>query len=606
MESSGKSFPVVGIGASGGGLEAVSELLAELPSSTEMAILLVQHLDPRHPSLLTEILAKKAAMRVETAVDRVPVDAGHFYVIPPNSTLTVADGVLRLHARDSGDRPPKPVNALFRSLAEECGHRAVGVVLSGTDSDGAEGLEEIKAAGGITMAQAPASAKFDGMPKSAIATGCVDVVLPPKELGQEMLRIARHPYLSAVTPPLSAIELQEDRFKQIFRLLRNGTGTNFSRYKSSTVRRRLARRMALRQLDGLDEYIDLLKQEPDEIQALAQDFLIRVTGFFRDPEAFAGLAKTVFPMLFEHRLPQEPLRIWVPGCASGEEVYSIAIVLEEYLAEHAAPTRIQIFGTDLSESAIEKARTGFFTDSIADEVSAERLQRFFVKLDDHYQVAKSLRDLCVFARHDVTRDPPFSRIDLVSCRNLLIYFDHQLQPQIIPLFHYALNPNGFLMLGSAETIGRSELFRLAEGQRQIYRRQPVPARTMPARTMPQFPVVEAAARPGALETFPAAKPALIEGEQGQKEAERLLLTRYAPASILVDDSLNAVYFHGRRAAIWNTPAEPQASTCTRFARLACSWNSLRRSAKRKRVSSQCSGRTWGSSCSARCNLPASR
>jgi two-component system CheB/CheR fusion protein len=533
-----KSFPVVGIGASAGGLEAVSELLAELPTSMEMAFLLVQHLDPRHPSFLTEILAKKAAMRVETAADGVPVEPGHFYVIPPNSALTVADGVLRLRARDSGERPHKPVNILFRSLAEQYGHLAVGMVLSGTDSDGSEGLEEIKAAGGITMAQAPASAKFDGMAKSAIATGCVDVVLTPKELGQEMLRIARHPYLSA-TAPLGAIELPEDRLKQIFRLLRDRTGTDFSRYKDSTVQRRLARRMALRQLDGLTEYIDLLKQEPDEIQALAQDFLIRVTGFFRDPETFAGLAETVFPALFENRMPQEPLRIWVPGCASGEEVYSIAIVLEEYLAEHAAANRIQIFGTDLSESAIEKARTGFYTDSIADEVSAARLQRFFVKLDDHYQIAKPIRDLCVFARHDVTRDPPFSRLDLVSCRNLLIYFDQQLQRQIIPLFHYALNPNGFLVLGVAETIGKSELFRLAEGQRQIYRRQPVPARTMP-----QFPVVEAAARPGVIETLAAGNPALIESERGQKEAERLLLTRYAPASILIDDSLNAVYFHG--------------------------------------------------------------
>jgi two-component system CheB/CheR fusion protein len=380
MESLEKTFPVVGIGASAGGLEAVAEVLAELPSSTGMAILLVQHLDPRHPSFLTEILAKKAAMTVETAADGVLVEPGHFYVIPPNRALTVADGILRLRIRDSDERPHKPVNILFRSLAEQYGHRAVGVVLSGTDSDGSEGSEEIKAAGGITMAQVPASAKFDGMPKSAIATGCVDVVLTPKELGQEMLRIARHPYLSAAAP-LAAIELQEDRLKQVFRLLRGRTGTDFSRYKSSTVQRRFARRMALRQLGGLDEYIDLLKQEPDEIQALAQDFLIRVTGFFRDPETFGGLSETVFPALLANRLRQEPLRIWVPGCASGEEVYSIAIVLEEYLAEHAATTRIQIFGTDLSESAIDKARTGFYTDNIADEVSAARLQRFFVKLE---------------------------------------------------------------------------------------------------------------------------------------------------------------------------------------------------------------------------------
>ena len=538
MQSSAEFFPVVGVGASAGGLEAASDLFAELPAVTGMAFLLVQHLDPRHPSFLTEILAKKAVMAVETAVDGATVRPDHLYVIPPNTALTVADGVLRLQSRDGEQRPHKPVNILFRSLAEQYANRAVAVVLSGADSDGAQGLEEIKAGGGITLAQTPASAKFDGMPNSAIATGCVDLVLPPKALGQELIRIGRHPYLTAAASP-DAPGPEEDQLKRIFRLLQSHHRTDFSGYKQSTVQRRLARRMALRQVDGLAEYIELLCREPEEIKALAQDFLISVTGFFRDPESFEGLAQSVWPALLENRASPEPLRIWVPGCASGEEAYSIAMVLLEYLGDRAPTARVQIFGTDLSEVAIEKARTGFYIDSITDEVSPERLRRFFTKPDHHYQIAKSVRDLCVFARHDVTRDPPFSRLDLVSCRNLLIYLDQSLQRRVIPLFHYALNPDGFLIVGAAETLGRSsELFRPVEGRHQIYRRRPVPVRAVP-----EFPAVEVAARPS-LTLQPAATHLLPESEQAQKETERLLLTRYAPAAVLIDDSFNIVYFQG--------------------------------------------------------------
>jgi two-component system, chemotaxis family, CheB/CheR fusion protein len=539
MEPSDRSFPIVGIGASAGGLEAVSELLAELPATSGMAFLLVQHLDPRHQSFLTEILKKKTEIGVETAADGTVITPNHLYVIPPNATMTVADGALRLTPRESTEHPHRPINILFRSLAEQHVHRAVAVVLSGTDSDGAQGLEEVKAAGGITMAQEPTTAKFDGMPKNAIATGCVDFILTPKKLGQEMVRIGNHPYLNSDATP-AELPQERDGLSRIFRLLQGKNGTDFSRYKRSTVQRRLARRMALRQIDGLVEYAELLKHEPEEVQALAQDFLIRVTGFFRDPETFAGLSETVLPALLENRSPKEPLRIWVPGCASGEEAYSIAMVLMEYLGDRASSVRVQIFGTDLSDAAIQKARTGFYTDTIGDEVSPERLQRFFVKLDDHYQVSKTIRDLCVFARHDVTRDPPFSRLGLVSCRNLLIYLDQTLQRQIIPLFHYALNPGGFLVLGPSETIGASsELFRLVDGRHQIYRKQPVPARVLPA-----FSMVEAAVRPGAAEIVAAVNPALVESERAQDETERLLLARYAPAAILIDDSFNVVYFHG--------------------------------------------------------------
>src|SRR6266851_4386518 len=394
MESPDKTFPVVGIGASAGGLEAVSELIAELPATTGMAFLLVQHLDPMHESFLTEILAKKAAFAVETATDGTILKPDHLFVIPPNAVMTVADGVLRLRSREGEERPHKPVNILFRSLAQQHAHRAVAVVLSGTDSDGAQGLEEIKAAGGITMAQEPATAKFDGMPKSAIATGCVDFVMPSKELGKEMLRIGRHPYLSSAGSP-DALAQEEECLRRIFRLLQHRIGTDFSRYKRTTVQRRLARRMALRQVDGLTEYADRLIQDPDEVQALARDFLIRVTGFFRDPETFAALSETVFPALFEHRDPRDPIRIWVPGCASGEEAYSILIALLEALDDRSTAIPIQLFATDLG--------------------------------DDGYRVSKQLRGCCVFSTQNLTQDPPFSRIDLVSCRNVLIYLGAALQ-----------------------------------------------------------------------------------------------------------------------------------------------------------------------------------
>jgi two-component system, chemotaxis family, CheB/CheR fusion protein len=423
---------------------------------------------------------------------------------------------------------------LFKSLASEYAHRAVGVVLSGSDADGAQGVEEIKAAGGITMAQEPDSAKFAGMPKSAIATGCVDFVLPPIELAAQLSRIARHPYLSSGVGTAQ----EQDRLRGIFRLLLSQNGTDFSRYKRSTVQRRLARRIALRQVEGLDQYIDLLRRDPNEVQALAQDFLVRVTGFFRDPEGYEGLANIVLPALFENRAA-DPVRIWVPGCASGEEVYSIAIVLLEYLGERASAHRIQIFATDLSDIAIEKARNGVYSDAIADELSAERLNRFFTKINEHYQISKIIRDLCIFARQDVTKDPPFSRLDLVSCRNVLIYLDQGMQRQILSLFHYSLKPNGFLILGASETVGRSsELFRQVEGHPQIYRRQPVQTKAVPA------PSLEEPEKPRPVQSSSALIAEPAENERAQREIERLLLGRYAPAAILVDAELNAVYFQG--------------------------------------------------------------
>jgi two-component system CheB/CheR fusion protein len=457
------SFPVVGVGASAGGLEAFSELLANLPTDTGMAFLLVQHLDPTHGSFLVEILSKKTGMPIEEAREGIEILPDHVYVLPPNNMLTVVDNRLHLTSRETTERGRSPVDMLFDSLAER-GLNAVGVILSGSGSDGAKGVQTLKEAGGIIFAQEESSARFSGMPKSAIETGCVDFVLSPSTIARELARMGRHPYLSRVVsaktgPKELEVSSQthledEDQLKRIFRRLRTVCGVDFSHYKRSTIERRITRRMAVHQIEGLASYVNLLQENPSEVQALFRDLLIRVTHFFRDPETFQALGEIIFPKLLGGKTPKDPLRIWVPGCASGEEVYSIAICLREYLADQASNRSIQIFGTDLNEAAIEHARAGYYLDNISTDVSTERVRQFFVKADDHYQITKSIRDLCIFAKHDLIRDPPFSRLDLISCRNVLIYLDQALHRRVLSLFHYALNPHSFLVLGPSETVGQ--------------------------------------------------------------------------------------------------------------------------------------------------------
>ena len=467
--------------ASAGGLEAVSELLAALPARAGVAYVVVQHLDPGHESLLTEILAKRTSLPVVQAYDGVAAEPDHVYVIAPNTTLLVAGDRIRVKRRASGVHHPADI--LFTSLAEERGDSAIGVVLSGGDSDGALGIQAIKQAGGITFAQEPTSARFPGMPRSAIGTGCVDFVLRPQEIARELARLSHHSYLRSVlntdvetdTTTSAAAAADETHLRHVFRQLRSAHGVDFSHYKRSTLRRRLARRMALQKTEDLGDYVAVIGSDPVEAAALYQDFLIRVTGFFRDPKSFELLAQRVFPNLSEGRSSKMPIRIWVPGCASGEEVYSIAITLLESLGDRFAPGGIQMFGTDVSDAAIEKARAGLYLESITQEVSAERLQRFFVKQGEHFRIDKSVRDLCIFARHDVTRDPPFSRLDLVSCRNLLIYLDASAQRRVMQVFHYALRPQGFLMLGPSESVGQAaDLFELTDKQLRLYTRNPAP------------------------------------------------------------------------------------------------------------------------------------
>ena len=565
------SFPIVGIGASAGGLEAISELLAALPSQNGMAFVIVQHLGPDHESLLTELLGKRTPMPVAQAEEGIVIEPEHVYVIPPNATLTVSDQRLHLATRPSAPARHMPADALLKSLAADRGDASIGVILSGGDSDGALGIEAVKHHGGITFAQEPAQARFASMPRSAIETGCVDFVLPAREIARELVRLVSHPYLCAVPQPVPQAESEEagpsigareeEHLRRVFRRLRAAHGADFTHYKRSTLRRRMARRMALQKIDDVAEYIALVEHDPAEAATLYQDFLIRVTGFFRDPDSFEGLRQRVFPSLCEGRSAKNPIRIWVPGCATGEEVYSIAMTLVEYLGERHMPEAVQLFGTDLSETAVEKARAGVYLDNIAQEVSSERLARFFIKQDDHYRIAKSIRDLCIFARQDVTRDPPFSRLDLVSCRNLLIYLDGSAQRRVMQIFHYALHPQGFLMLGPSESVGQaSDLFELTDKHLRIYARKVVPPGAG----------VDLGRRAGAPYSRPREaameEAAALETDSTLREADRLLLARFAPASLLVDEALNILQFRGETGPYLEHASGPPSLNLHRVAR----------------------------------------
>jgi two-component system CheB/CheR fusion protein len=480
--SEGGGFPVVGIGASAGGLEAFTQLLTALPVDTGMAFVLIQHLDPKHESLSVEILSRVTRMPVEEVKEGTRLCPNHIYFIPPGYSMGVLNSVLHLKSRAETRGLHLVIDEFFESLALDQKNLAIGVILSGTASDGTQGLMAIKAEGGITLAQSPKSSKFDGMPQSAISSGSVDLVLTPEQIARELAKIAHHPYavpaeVEAPEPPKKAEPAKaEDSLMQIFLLLRNHCHLDFSLYKPNTIRRRLERRMVLRQMNDLKAYAEYLSKNPDEVNALYADILIHVTGFFRDAEAYQALKATVFPKLMENRSPGVPIRIWVAGCSTGEEAYSIAICLVEFLGAKAAHTPIQIFASDISERAIQKARLAEYPDSITAAVSEGRLSKFFTKMDGGgYKISKAIRDICLFSRHDVTRDPPFAKIDLLSCRNVLIYFTAALQKHVLPIFHYALSRQGFLWLGKSETIGAAaELFSPADKNEKIYSKRDVP------------------------------------------------------------------------------------------------------------------------------------
>ncbi len=531
-----KSFPIVGIGASAGGLEAFTKLLTHLPSDTGMAFVLVQHLDPKRESLLKDILSRSTGMPIREVRRGMPVQANNVYVIPANADIGLVDGSFRVTKRSTARGREMPIDHFMRSLAEQYKSRAIGVVLSGSLSDGALGLRAIKAEGGVTFAQDEASAKFKDMPRSAIAAGSVDFVHPPEKIALELVHIARHPYIRPIPALAPEPRVEGTDHQRVLHILRTTTGVDFSNYRQTTVKRRIARRMALRRVDSLRKYYELLRREIGEVHALHEDILITVTAFFRDPEVFQSLQRTVFPSFFKDRDATASIRIWVPGCSTGEEVYSIAIALFESAPRTDPQPAIQIFATDVSDSALDKARTGIYLENAMVDVSPERRRRFFVKTDGGWQISKSIRDVCVFARQNVTSDPPFSNLDLVSCRNLLIYLEPLLQKRVVPIFHYALRSMGSLVLGNAETItGFAELFVPIDRNRRIFAKRPGSTRQI--LEFGRRHADERASAPAAAEL-----PAPVDL---QREADRMILGRYGPPGVLINDAFEIVQFRGK-------------------------------------------------------------
>ena len=544
-QSTAQTCPVVvGIGASAGGLEAFTQLLKELPHNTGMAFVLVQHLDPTHQSMLTEILSRSTVMPVSEIKSNVTVEPNHVYVIPPNTSLSIFHGRLNLFPRTDLPRPHLPIDYFLSSLAEEQGHKAIGVILSGTASDGTLGLKAIKAVGGITFAQEPESAKYDGMPRHAIAAGDVDFVLTPQEIAKELALLGHHPYLlPKKNHGVDDLLINEpDNLNRIFDLLRTGTGADFTYYKPTTVKRRIMRRLVLHNIEKLIDYIKYLQHNPLESRALAQDILIGVTSFFREPESYQQLKAKIFPNLIKNKPDTEPLRIWVPGCSTGEEAYSIAVTLVEYIESQGVNFPIQIFATDLNAAAIEKARSGIYPESIKRDVTPERLCRFFVKLNSGYQIGKSIRDLCVFAEQNVIKDPPFSKLDLISCRNVLIYFGPVLQRKVIPVFHYALNSNGYLMLGNSESVGTYlDLFALVDKKHKVYIKKGVLTPLNFDFATTENATIRLEDNLGMKDT----KDQLWDNFDPLKEADRIMLAKYAPACVVVNEKLEIIQFRGQ-------------------------------------------------------------
>ncbi len=540
------AFPIVGIGASAGGLAAFEAFFAGLPAATDpgMAFVLVQHLAPDHKSILAELIRRYTRMQVFEVEDGMVVQPNCVYIIPPGRDMAFLNGALHLLAPAEPRGQRLPIDFFFRSLAQDQHERAIGIVLSGTASDGTQGVRAIKAEGGMVMAQNPASTEFDGMPRSALATGLVDYELPPAEMGAQLMAYAMHAFgkLSKSTPlPEPKVE---SLLKKIFILLRAQTGHDFSQYKPSTIGRRIERRMAVHQIAAMDGYVKFLQQTPAEVKALFEDMLIGVTSFFRDPAAFQALEDQVIPKLFENKSPDAMIRIWTPGCSTGEEAYSLAILLVERMELLKQSYTVQLFATDIDPQAIATARIGRYPAGIAADLTPERLARFFTAepAGSGYRIHKSIRDLLVFSEQNVIKDPPFSKLDLIACRNLLIYLDTDLQKKLIPLFHYALKPGGWLFLGTSESVGEfGELFGVLDRKAKIYQRKEDPTglqRVALGRFLP--PLTAALPISG---DKPAA--ALREGKSLRETTEQALLVQVIAAGVLVNAQGDILYLHGR-------------------------------------------------------------
>ena len=553
------SFPVVGIGASAGGLAAFEAFFSGMPADVDpdMAFVLVQHLAPDHKSILTELIRRYTRMQVFEVEDGMAVKPNCAYIIPPNRDMAFLNGRLQLlePAAPRGQR--LPIDFFFRSLAQDQHERAICIVLSGTGSDGTLGVRAIKGEGGMVMAQKPDSTEYDGMPRSAIGTGMVDYELSPGEMPARLIEYAARAFGKSLIDS-SVPELKtENALRKIFVLLRAQTGHDFSQYKPNTILRRIDRRLALHQIETIDEYVKYLQQTPAEVEALFRDMLIGVTNFFRDIEAFKSLEEQVIPKLFAGKSADGLIRVWTPGCSTGEEPYSIAILLAEHLEALKQNCKVQIFATDIDSQSVAVARAGLYPSSIAADVSPERLSRFFTAEagGSSYRIHKSIRDMLVFSEQDVIKDPPFSKLDLISCRNLMIYMGGDLQKKLIPLFHYALNPGGMLFLGTSETVGEfSDLFAALDRKAKLYLRKDDfrgAQRMPPGRYLPPVMAMETAFQPAAGKTASPKKLPLRE------LTEQALLQQVVQAGALVNGNGDILYLHGR-TGMYLEPAPGEA------------------------------------------------
>ena len=549
-----EEFFIVGIGASAGGLEAISALLRRT-TVDGAAFVVVQHLAPSQTSMLTELLGRASPLEVETAADGMRIEPNHVYVTPPNAVLAIEGEVFRVRTPSPGARPEMPIDAFFRSLADNRGIKAMGVVMSGTGTDGTFGLSAIKEAGGITFVQDPATAKFDGMPRSARESGAADFCLAPEAIADEILRVSTHPYLRRSL----ALPQFHEHLGKLAVLLKASFGIDLTHYKPTTIERRIQRRMAVHRLERLDQYLRLCQSDPKELADLQKDLLINVTRFFRDKEPFEVLCSDIIPRLLEGKKDSDTLRIWVPGCSSGEEAYSVAMCVLETLDEKNVNVHVQIFGTDLDADAVQQARRGSYPHNIVADVSPERLRRFFNKSEGgQYQIVRRVRDMVVFSIQNISRDPPFSKLDLITCRNLLMYLQPGIQKKVLRILHYSLKPAGFLLLGHSESVGdSSELFALIDRKNKIYITKHV---SLPPNSIDfgsNVPTAAALERPS-FSTRPLLSLAHL--------ADRKILEQYAPPGVIINENLDILYFRGASERYLQQPSGVATHNILRLAR----------------------------------------
>ena len=552
-------FPIVGIGASAGGLAAFEAFFTGMPvdKDPDMAFVLVQHLAPDHKSILTDIIKRYTRMQVFEVEDGMMVKPNCAYIIPPNRDMAFLNGTLQLFEPVFPRGHNMPIDFFFRSLATDQHERAICIILSGTGSDGTLGLRAIKGEGGMVIAQSPNTTEYDGMPLSAIATGLVDYQLPPLEMAKQLISYVNHAYGIDRNPEMPVQLKEENLIKKVFILLRAQTGHDFSNYKPSTINRRIERRLAVHQINAMDGYVKYLQESPAEVEALFRDLLIGVTSFFRDKDAFIKFEEEIIPMLFEGKPAGSNIRVWCAGCSTGEEAYSIAILLQEKLEKLKKSYNIQVFATDIDKQAISFARVGIYPSSIAVDITPERLSRFFTTESDAttYRINKNIRDMLIFSEHSLIKDPPFSQLDLISCRNLLIYFNSEIQKRIIPLFHYALKPRGILFLGNSETIGDFDvLFTSLDRKLKMYQSKEdyhgIQRAALNKILLPMMATEKFAKEPKVEVSKPPRLPL-------KEITEQSILKESSMVGILINDNGDILYLHGK-AGMYLEPTQGEA------------------------------------------------